>query len=325
MSDDYAIQRYRGYLAIVWWENGRRHRHSLGTADRATAEAAARAFWTARTLGGRIRTVGDAVEAYLDTHRTMLSHHRATQAWTAAKPYWGAIPITKVDEETSTGYPAWRKHVKAITARNELAVIRAAINWAHKKGLITTAPFIKMPGLPDRDMKHLSRDQFRKLLEGAVGPHVRLFMQLAIGTGARTNALLDLTWDRVDLQRRLITLNPRDRVQTSKYRATVPINDQLYGTLIEAKEGAIGEFVIEYGGAQVKSVKKGFAAACERSGVKASPHMLRHSAAVWMAENGVPMSQIAKFLGHSNSLITEQHYARFSPTFLSKAAESLVY
>ncbi|RYE61451.1 MAG: site-specific integrase, partial [Oxalobacteraceae bacterium] len=52
---------------------------------------------------------------------------------------------------------------------------------------------------------------------------------------------------------------------------------------------------------------------------------MRHSAAVWMAEAGTPMSQIARFLGHTDSAITERVYARFSPTFLAGAAESLTY
>jgi integrase len=51
--------------------------------------------------------------------------------------------------------------------------------------------------------------------------------------------------------------------------------------------------------------------------------MLRHSAAVWMAEQAVPMTQIAQFLGHTDSRITERVYARFAPQFLSTAADAL--
>src|SRR5262249_16136097 len=34
---------------------------------------------------------------------------------------------------------------------------------------------------------------------------------------------------------------------------------------------------------------------------------------LWMAEEGVPMQQIAQYLGHSDSRTTERVYARFSP------------
>ncbi|MCS0504128.1 tyrosine-type recombinase/integrase [Ancylobacter sp. GSK1Z-4-2] len=53
------------------------------------------------------------------------------------------------------------------------------------------------------------------------------------------------------------------------------------------------------------------------------PLMLRDAAAVHMAEDGVPMEEIAQFLGHSNVAITRKAYARFSPGCLHKASTSL--
>lgn len=325
MPDGYRLQRYRDKLAIVWDEDGRRHRHSLGTADRASAEAAARSFWQRRSVNGDYSTVGAVVDAYLTAKVDMASHKRATVAWKAAKGFWGKMPIARVDEASAGDYRKRRAHCKAITVRNELAVIRAALNWAEKKQMIAKAPFIQMPKIAATPVGHLTKAQFRQVLDAAIAPHIALFLKVAVGTGARTNAILDLTWDRVNFDSRLIELNPRDRVQTSKYRATVPINDQLLAALQEAKQGAMSDFVIEHGRERVASIKKGFAAACRRAGVKATPHMLRHSAAVWMAEAGTPMSQIARFLGHTDSAITERVYARFSPTFLAGAAESLTY
>jgi integrase len=82
--------------------------------------------------------------------------------------------------------------------------------------------------------------------------------------------------------------------------------------------------VIEWGGHQVLSIKKGFAAACKRAGLSdITPHVLRHTAASWMAEKGVDMFRISKFLGHTNTKITEERYAKLHPDFLSDAAEAL--
>ena len=263
------------------------------------------------------------MQAYLQERAAMASIKRARVAWKASEDFWDALPIARVDEVAAIDYRKRREHCRDITVRNELAVIRAALNWCEKKGLIDKAPFIQMPKLPPSTVGHLSRAQFVKLLEGARRPHVALFIKLAVATGARTNALLDLTWDRVDFDRGRITLNPRDRVQTSKYRAVVPMNDQIREALSEAKDGAMSDFVIEHGRHQVGSIKKGFAEACRRAGVEATPHMLRHTAAVWMAEAGIPMTQVAQFLGHSDSRLTERVYARFAPEFLAGAANAL--
>ncbi|MEJ7933685.1 site-specific integrase [Sphingobium sp. AN558] len=269
--------------------------------------------------------MGEAVRAYLAAKADMASIKRATVAWKAAAPFWDALPIARVDETTPQDYGKRRSHCKPITIRNELAVIRAALNWAERKKLIGKAPFIKMPSFPSSSVGHLSKAEFRRLLDASQALHVRLFLQLAVGTGARTNALLDLTWDRVDFDRNIIILNPHERVQTSKYRATVPMNAQLRAALIEAKDGALSDFVIEHGRARVGSIRNGFRAAAKRAGLKATPHMLRHSAAVWMAEANTPFSQIAQFLGHTDSRITERVYSRFSPSFLAGAAEALTW
>lgn len=105
----------------------------------------------------------------------------------------------------------------------------------------------------------------------------------------------------------------------------VPINDQLRAALEAAKEAATSDFVIEHNSDRVKLIRTAWRASVRRSGVKATPHMLRHSAAVWMAEAGQPMSVIAQYLGHTDSRITERVYARFSPAFLKGASEALTW
>jgi integrase len=57
--------------------------------------------------------------------------------------------------------------------------------------------------------------------------------------------------------------------------------------------------------------------------MKVTPHMLRHSAAVYMAEDGVSMDEIAQFLGHNDVATTRRVYARFSPNHLRDAAAAL--
>ena len=57
--------------------------------------------------------------------------------------------------------------------------------------------------------------------------------------------------------------------------------------------------------------------------LEVGPHTLRHTAAVWMAEDRIPMTEIAQFLAHSDPSITYRVYARYSPDFLRKAAAAL--
>jgi integrase len=158
---------------------------------------------------------------------------------------------------------------------------------------------------------------------------------LAYTTAGRKSAILELTWDRVDFERGLIQLNrtvlsPIDMAKSAtphnnKRRALVPMTDSAREALIEAKAAALTDHVIEYGGAPVADIKKAFGRAVQRAGLPAvvSPHALRHTAAVHMAESGVPMAEIVQFLGHTSEAITFKVYARFSPTYLRKAAGAL--
>lgn len=42
-----------------------------------------------------------------------------------------------------------------------------------------------------------------------------------------------------------------------------------------------------------------------------------------MAEAGIPMEEIAQYLGHANVEVTRKVYARYSPDYLRKAASAL--
>lgn len=312
---------------IIWWEGGSRRRHSLATTDRVTAEAQARRVWETQVKGAGLATVGDIIDAYLgpqDKPRGVPDDKRKREAWAAAKAYWAHLHPAIIDEAVSLAYPAWRKR-SANTHRQELSLVRTALNWAVNGNKLDKAPKITLPPQPETSVGHLTKTQFRKFLLGCVTPHVKLFAMLAVTTGGRKSAILQARWSQVDLERGLLQLNPEGRKQNSKYRATVPLNDMILPALREARKTAATEFIIEHRDAPVLDIKKGIAAAAMRSKLKVHPHMFRHSAAVWMAEDRVPMPEIASFLGHRDINVTTRIYARYHPDFLRRAAQSLTW
>ena len=309
---------YRHFV-MHWKDGDEPHRISLGTDDRPTAESLARDIWSRRTINN-VESVGAIVTAWLEATDGQRGHKRAKEAWKAAAPFWQRVRPGLIDAAMCRSYAAQRKRADN-TIRNEIAAIRSALKWA---GVQTAT--LWMPPMPDSSVEHLTKAQFRKFLAGCTAPHVALFARLAVATGARSTALRELKWDRVDLERGLIDLQPRGKNQVAnKRRATVPINDQLLPILAEAREAAQSDYVIEYHGAPIASIKKGFEAASKRSGVHCTPHMLRHSAAVWMVEERTPMDEVAWFLGHRNTVITARVYARFNPDYLRRAAKALTW
>jgi integrase len=241
--------------------------------------------------------------------------------WKALEPSFGYKLGKAISKADCREYAAMRKRLgkSPSTIKTELEALRACLRWHYGKD----APQIVAPAPSKPRERYLTKAERDRLLENIETPHVRLFVILALTTGARMGALLDLTWDRVDLERRLIDLNPAGRDITNKRRTVVPINSRARSALEEARKAALTDHVIEYGGKPVASVKRAIAAAARRSGVPCSPHVFRHTAAVWMAEADVPMEKIAQYLGHTSTRITFATYARFSPRFMADAAAAL--
>jgi integrase len=187
---------------------------------------------------------------------------------------------------------------------------------------ITEAPYVEMPPKPPPRDLWLTRADVDSLIHAAGPPHTRLFIVLAYHTAARAGAILDLTWDRVDLDHRLITYDRPGRTRSRKRRATVPINAVALAELQAARMVAVSDHVIEYHGKPVVLIRASFATASRRAGVRCTPHTLRHSAATHMVMAGVPMVEIARMLGDTVAMV-EQVYGKHSPEFLRRAADAL--
>lgn len=325
---EWKLTKLRGQYALTWPDpnipSGRR-RYSLGTADKAEAERLAPAKYAEYT-----RPVGETVEALWIGYTKDMAGRAVVETmvhtWKALKGRFGPTKATDISIADCRAHINSRRAagIQDGTIHTELGHLRMVLLWAVRHKLLTAAPPIERPSKPEPKDAHLTRDEVKKMIDAAKAAHVALAIRLMIGTGARNEAAMQLTWDRVDLDRRMIQLrNPFDR-SPRKGRATVPINDTLHAALLEAKAAAESRYVIEWAGDQVRSIKRGLKKAAEAIGrPDASPHMLRHSAAVWMAEDGHDMEEISQYLGHDDVKVTRRIYARFSPTHLRKLADSL--
>lgn len=343
---EFKLQRFRGGYAIcVYGVEGRISRRKLEHTDAAGAakEFAKFVEEAKRPIDPDIATVW---EKYRDDKEGRPIAKNMKDSGTKVLPFFGLVKPADVTLKMCRSYVALRrtdhrgsKNMQARfvasgrslpigvangTIRTELNHLRVALRWAEKTGLIDRAPYIELPKPSQSDERHISKQEFTKLLDAAEQAHLRLYLLLAISTAGRNAALLELTWDRVDFERGLIFLGARRVLRPQKGRATVPMTDALRNALAAAFLQKRNDRVIEWAGEGVASVKTSLNKAVRRAKlVKVTPHMLRHSAAVWMAEAGVRMEEIAAFLGHSDVATTIRIYAKFSPTYLRIAAAPL--
>ena len=209
------------------------------------------------------------------------------------------------------------------TVHTELGHLRSTLTWAAKIGVIERAPHIFRPHKPAPKDRYLNETEIDRLLSADCEPHIKLAIHLMLATAGRIGAILELTWDRVDLERGQIDLR-LDAAGPRKGRAVVPITPTLRAALLAAKDAALSDYVVEWAGDQVKSIRRGFDRAVASAGLAdVSPHVLRHTAAVHLAKAGIPMTKISQYLGHSNTAVTERVYARFAPDHMQDAAAVL--
>lgn len=323
----------RGNYYIRWTENGRNCEKSTFTSNNEEAQIILAEFILRRARDGGPRQpenfpIVDAFESYALEHApNTVAPARIGYAIDALSPFWSELMVSEISPKTCKAY----QHERGVsdgTIRREFGVLRAAINHEFKEGRLTRPVTVWMPPKPEGKDRWLNRVEAAALLRASRNePRCRLYLPLFIlmglYTGARKGSILSLRWPQVDLENRRIDLNPPGRKRTSKGRPVIPIHHKLHFFLQKARSrsGDMG-YVINIDGKPIKDIKRAFSTACDKAGLEnVTPHTMRHTAGTWMAQDGVPMFEIAGWLGHGNER-TSELYSHHHADHLQRALEA---
>jgi len=338
-----------GYYEIRWTDAGRSRRRSTRTRDFQQAQKVLANFIL---LGEREAlvanddgpiTVGECLAAYLQEHVDAKVAGKETANFAVAKlvQYFGPMAPRDILPSHVREFIAQRRKGRIgkpsgdATINRDLTVLTAALNHAVKAKRLTPSdmPTIeKLPPPPAKD-RWLTHDEAARLFAAArltwdwkkaewitpaKLPRVYKFIALALGTASRKTALLELRRDQVDLERRMIYLNPPGRRQTKKRRPPVPISDDLLPIMQSIVDEADTALLLGPG-----SIRTAFESAVKRAGLKGvTPHTLRHTWATWAAQGGVPLTDIAGVLGDTYATV-ERNYLHHCPEHLRGAVNSV--
>lgn len=335
----FYLKERGGIWYIHWTEDGRGKRRSTGTRDRTEAQITLASFIQecARSpVMSEMLTVDIALSDYYEEHvlAKCAAADRIEYALKPLREFFGTLPVQDITREDVATYCRWRG-VSDGTLRRELGTLIAALNHERRERRISIddVPNIPLPDEPpgkdrwlrdhesalllDEASRELARDDAGKWVRSEPGAMTRcyLFCMLALHTAARKGAIEALRWDQVDLPNRRINFNPPGRKQTKKRRPVVPISDELYPVLEQAKRASDSEYVLGHAG----SIRTAFESAVERAGFEdVTPHTLRHTWATRAAQSGVPLWDIAGVLGDRLATV-EKKYAHHHPDYLKGA------
>ena len=209
------------------------------------------------------------------------------------------------------------------TKRRQLGVLIAALNHAVKIKLIEPGarPHIELPptGQPrEVYLGAIEEAQFwRDAVSGAPLSRVGRFVAVALDTGARRQAIHDLTWDRVSFVTDTIDFRTPGQRVTKKRRVPVPIAKRLRPVLDQAYYERKDNFVLGEG--DFRTTWETWRAQ-HPEWAHVTPHVLRHTFATLRAQKGVPMWELSGVLGDTIETTT-RNYLHHNPDHLRSAVE----
>ena len=152
-----------------------------------------------------------------------------------------------------------------------------------------------------------SKEEIQRFFKQEMHERYRNTFMVLLHTGMRFSELANLTWQDIDLERKIIKVKPKEEFKTKTYNSirNIPMNAIVYNifsTLVNSENKT------EYPLCSLEGKKlreRPLYYHCQRFGIKAeikgqiSLHKFRHTFASHLVQNRVPIEYVQKLLGHS--------------------------
>ena len=208
------------------------------------------------------------------------------------------------------------------TANRLLTVLKAALNHAFHEGRIAAdEPWRKVKPFREVDsavIQYLSAEECRRLVN-ACPADFRALVQGALATGCRYGELTRMKASDFDSEAGTITIR-RSKAGKVRHVALADQGRALFSALTAGRAGRDLIFLRSDGEAWGPShQQRPLTEASRLAAIEpaATFHVLRHTYGSSLAMKGVPMGVIAAQLGHSDTRMTEKHYAHLSPSYIA--------
>lgn len=253
--------------------------------------------------------------------------------------------IGDIDPAFVAGYIEFRRnrsyHPKGLTVQplticRELTDLRRFIRKAYKRGALKEYVTYKIAKVNDRRDADLSdRAVYFLLLAAEKLPvAIRTYIFIALYTGQRNGAIMELDWEQVDWERNTIEFNKPNESESNKQRAIVRMAKPLGEFLLARKRlsSGTGRIILQdrsYINQRHPWVQMAIdeaavlaAASIDLSTTeedreanrlaaeeleKATPHHLRHKMVSKLIEAGVSARDVGDFIGHGNKSSTQRY------------------
>lgn len=224
-----------------------------------------------------------------------------------------------------TKSPRTRKFLSAQTQKHVLALLKRMLRWAADMGHIDPPAHLKfrMPTVDNEKTEFMTEDQltaYLKALDEESDQNKAAFFRIALLTGIRRTALLNVMWADVDMENGFLTL--RGATAKNEKTQTIPLSPGA----VEVLKGIVRTdspyiWPGQNGGAREDMRRMGRRLR-DKAGLPADfrpVHGLRHHFASHLASSGASLYEVGTLLTHGDLSVTKR-YAHLSDQALRRAA-----
>jgi len=258
------------------------------------------------------------------------------------RPFFGNMRVSTIKSDRIAAYTAYRQEKGAApaTINRELAALRRMLNLGCRAEKVAKVPYIGM--LEEDNVRTGFLEDFEyEALKDALPSYMKGVLSFGYLTGWRKEEVLGLTWDRVSIQERTVTLKPG---QTKNREArNLYMEEDLLSVIIDQWAEQNGPYVFHRAGEKIRDFRGSWNDACreagigygyrsskkyaeewEKKGLSEGPlyHDLRRSAIRQMDRAGIPR-QIAMMRSGHKTESTFNRYNIGTETDLKEAAQKL--
>lgn len=221
------------------------------------------------------------------------------------------------------------KESSSYQGRKDYINLKSFFNWCKRLDFTEKNPLdkIKRIKVPEKQPLFFTKKEFAKVCKAISRKKEYDLLDLtifAIYTGLRRGELLNLKWNQINIDSKLLFLNNSDFITKSKRIRTVPLSKKAIAVL--KRRNRIDEFVFnrngeKFDGDYVTHKFKKYVIDAEINN-KLHWHSLRHTFASWLVQKDVPIQKVSMLLGHSD-LSTTQIYAHLTVNDLQESVSVL--
>jgi integrase len=254
-------------------------------------------------------TITELVNEYMTMKQPKMSpvsfHNLLLKMERVILPALGDFMAINLPLKILDNYVATRsKTVKMTTIHRELSDLRAVLNFAVRRKLISHSPLkdFDFPERDDTDIQPISHEELVRLVRVSP-PHIQRVMLISFYIGLRPGAveLLSITYSQVNWSAMTITVVSAKKGNKQKTRE-IPINQDLPLRAWYEEDGAKDDMhIIQWKGKPISSFKSAFKTAKKKAGLsnrKIPPYSIRHAFVTTLLKSGVDPYTVANMAGH---------------------------